>query len=446
MKYHVVVVDDEPLSLTNARNILSEEGMKVSCLRSGEDLLCFLTKNSPDLILLDILMPEMDGFETYRALREYEEKTERNKTPVVFLSGDDSSESERKGLKAGASDFICKPFDKVILVNRVNNIITNSKMIESLTEEVALDGLTGFLNKTSSVERICKCCEDSSGALMVFDLDNFKLVNDLYGHDMGDMVLVEFAKIIKNNIREGDVIGRIGGDEFIGFFPKVFTEGAVSTLNTRLNEQIKEMSFELMGNDHGIPLGISLGVSFVPLHSRDYHLLFHYADESLYKVKQNGKHGYKLYEPPVNDMIPDEDMDSEIIRISRIIKERGEGKGAQLLGQDAFSWNYRFIIRFVKRYGGEVCRIMFSLHTDIDSAALADTMNEFGNVLKTYLRKSDIFYQCKPNCYFVVLPLLSEENIEVVTKRIMDAWEQHKYSAVAKVKHVALMLKVEDDK
>ena len=86
MEYHVVVVDDEPLSLTNARNILNEQGMKVSCLRSGEDLLCFLIKNTPDLILLDILMPEMDGFETYRALRKYEEQMERPKTPVIFLS------------------------------------------------------------------------------------------------------------------------------------------------------------------------------------------------------------------------------------------------------------------------------------------------------------------------------------------------------------------------
>ena len=110
MAYWIVVVDDEPLSLTNAKNLLREQNMRVSCLRSGKDLLEFMKTHEPDLVLLDILMPDLDGFETYRALRQYEEREGKPQTPVIFVTGEDNSEAERRGLKAGASDFIHKPF------------------------------------------------------------------------------------------------------------------------------------------------------------------------------------------------------------------------------------------------------------------------------------------------------------------------------------------------
>ena len=133
MGYWIVVVDDEPLSLTNAKNLLSTHDMKVSCLRSGSDLLKFMGKNDPDLILLDILMPVMDGFETYKSLRMMEENSGKRKTPVIFLTGENNRETERRGLKAGASDFIRKPFDRDVLVKRIKNTIENSRTIESLT-------------------------------------------------------------------------------------------------------------------------------------------------------------------------------------------------------------------------------------------------------------------------------------------------------------------------
>ena len=126
MDYWIVVVDDEPLSLTNAKNLLRANNMRTSCLRSGRELLDFVEKHTPDLILLDVLMPEMDGFETYRALRQFEADEGRPEIPVIFLTGEDNSEAERRGLKAGASDFIHKPFDEDILIKRINNTIFNS--------------------------------------------------------------------------------------------------------------------------------------------------------------------------------------------------------------------------------------------------------------------------------------------------------------------------------
>ena len=446
MSYWIAVVDDEPLSLTNAKNLLGEQNMRVSCLRSGRDLMRFMEKNTPDLILLDILMPEMDGFETYHALREFEERTGIAQIPVIFLTGESNSETERRGLKAGASDYIRKPFDKDILIKRINNTIMNSKMIESLTEEATVDKLTGFLNKSSGTDRIARLLKRRPGALLIFDLDSFKLVNDLYGHDMGDRVLVAFSDIVKYHIRTEDVISRIGGDEFMGYFADVDDEEAVASLTARLNEQLMKEAEVLMGRDHGIPLGISVGAVFAPEQTNDYQILFQYADSALYKVKQNGKHGYEIYDPVSEKDSVQDDLEGELLRVTQIVEERGKGKGAMLLGQEAFSWNYRFIIRFIKRYRGGANRILFSLTADEKGVIFSEMVAEFGNVLKDSLRKSDIIFQSKPNQFFAVLPQLTQKDTPKVIQRVMNAWERTGYLNRVRIDYVTAVLTAEDDR
>lgn len=440
MGYWIVVVDDDPFSLTNAKNLLREKNMRVSCLRSGSDLLEFVEKHTPDLILLDILMPDMDGFETYRALRQYEKREGKTQIPIIFLTGEDNSETERRGLKAGASDFIHKPFDKDILIKRINNTITNSKTIESLTEEATVDKLTGFLNKASGTEKISELCRTSSGALMIMDLDSFKLVNDLYGHDMGDRVLVAFAGIVRLNVRTDDVVCRIGGDEFMAFFSDMTDEEAVASLTERLNSQLIMKAESLMGADFGISLGISIGAVFTSKDANEYPILFKYADNALYEVKREGKHSYNIYDPEISTVNEEEDLDKELFRIIQIVSERGEGKGAMLLGQDAFSWNYRFMDRFLSRHGGKASRILFSLSSDEKSVIFSEMVSEFGKVLEKSLRKSDIILQLRQNSYFVVSPLLDEDDTAGVIDRIMQTWKSKAYHDRIKIKYATSLL------
>ncbi len=441
MGYWIAVVDDEPFSLTNAKNLLREENMRVSCLRSGNDLLEFIINHTPDLILLDILMPDMDGFETYRALRQYEEDNGMSPIPVIFLTGENNSETERRGLKAGASDFIHKPFDKDILIKRIRNTIDNSKMIESLTEEVTIDRLTGFLNKASGTEKVSELCRETTGALVIMDLDNFKLVNDLYGHDMGDRVLVAFSGIVRLNVRADDVVCRIGGDEFMAFFPGLYDEDSVASLTGRLNGQLMKEAEILMGEDYGIPLGISVGAAFSDEHMRDHQILFRYADSALYEAKRSGRHGYCIYESGVSTEKNEEDIGDELTRITQIMSERTGGKGALLLGQDAFSWNYRFIERFFSRYGGVADRILFSLSSDETGIIFSEMVSEFGSVLVNTLRKSDIIIQWQQNMYFVVLPMLSPDNEAGVINRIMKAWTALGYKDRVKIDYAASVLR-----
>ena len=432
----VVVVDDEVLSLTNAKNILGAQGMRVSCLKSGKDLLRFMENNTPDLILLDVLMPEMNGFETLQALRRFEEEKGRHETPVIFLTGDNDSKTEQRGLHAGASDFIRKPFHREILLTRIQNTIEKSRTIENLTEEAAIDKLTGFLNKASGTKRIEGLCESASGALMILDLDNFKLVNDLYGHDMGDRVLAAFARILKINTREKDVLSRIGGDEFMAFFMDISDERAVASVSGRVNDQLMTECRELMGNDFDIPIGVSVGVSMIPQHGTEYERLFQLADQTLYKVKQGGKHGYGIYDSGAEEEKISDPV-REMERISRILEERGTGCGALLLGQEAFSVSYRYILRYAKRYSRTVTKLLLTLTAETEETELLSAVESFSEVLQRNLRKSDIILKHSANQFFLLLPELEKKDVDCVVNRITEVWKTEGRRQTVRISHVA---------
>ncbi len=433
MSYRIVVVDDDLLSLKSAKALLDDQDMLVSCLRSGKDLLKYLEKNTPDIILLDILMPDMDGFETYRAVRNLEEKEKKPQTPIIFLTGENNSEVERRGLKEGASDFIRKPLDKDILVKRIANTVDSNRKIESLTEEATLDKLTGFLNKASGTDKISDMCEIQEGALMLLDLDNFKLVNDLFGHDMGDRVLVAFSNVVRHYVRSDDVVCRIGGDEFMAFLPKLLVENAVASLTERLNLRLAREADNLMGENHGIPLGISIGVAFAPFHAKEYNALFHYADTALYRAKQNGKHSYAIYETQDFTASDEGNLEHELERVSQILGERGDRKGTMILGKEAFSWNYRFIIRFIERYNAVATKMLLSLSFGAGSVPAHECIEEFSKVLQKNLRSSDIIFQNRPNQFFIVLPLLSREDAPSVVDRVLTAWADTPYADLLRI-------------
>ena len=146
------------------------------------------------------------------------------------------------------------------------------------------------------------------------------------------------------------------------FLPDLSDEKALASFSERLNRKLSAEADKLMGTDHGIPLGISMGAAFANIHGEEYSKLFQYADMALYRVKNNGKHGIAIYEAEEYSL-NEENLEQELIRTSQILSERGERKGARILGKEAFSWNYRFIIRFMDRYNGVATRLLISLST-----------------------------------------------------------------------------------
>lgn len=421
----IIVVDDDTANLKIAGHILSKNNMRVTALKSGKSFLEYIDGNGmPDLVLLDIMMPEMDGFETLVKLRELETRKGLMKTPVIFLTADEDVDTETRGFEVGVSDFIRKPFNPDVLLRRIGNIMSNSQEMQSLKSEASTDKLTGFLNKAATGVELSKTCSDQTGCLMMIDLDSFKLVNDLYGHEMGDKVLIGFADLLRKTMPADSKCGRIGGDEFTAFAMGVTTEEKVRDITVRLNEDLVRKAKDLMGEDMGIPLGISIGGIFVPRFGNDYNSLLKLADKSLYNVKKNGKHGYELYN---EDVFEDSDnTEIDIRTISEILGERSIQNVALQLDRDAFSHVYRYIIRYAIRHHINACKMLFTLEPSagVSEGSFADSVDEFGTHIRESLRKSDIFMRNNKNHYFVFLTDIREDSVQKVADHIINGWKK----------------------
>ena len=218
----VLIVDDDPVMLRLASIIISKH-FQVVTASSGEEALKIFETEKPDLVLSDLLMPEMDGYELHRILQEKNSES----VPIVFMTADEDEDSERRGFDIGVDDYIHKPFKADVLLRRIQNVLRNSNKIRGLKQAVDLDALTGLLNKTTSQRKISDLCRKHQGVLMIIDLDSFKMINDLYGHSIGDKILIRFAALIKEIINASDLAGRIGGDTFIVFCQDIQNETTI---------------------------------------------------------------------------------------------------------------------------------------------------------------------------------------------------------------------------
>ncbi|MBR3039647.1 MAG: response regulator [Lachnospiraceae bacterium] len=421
----IVVVDDDPTNLKIAGHILGKHQKRVSLLSSGMELLDFMKENEPNIILLDINMPGIDGFETLEKLRAYEKENKAEETPVIFLTADTDLSTESRGFAVGVSDYIRKPFDPDILVKRIDNIIENHEKLLRVQEEAAKDGLTGLMNKESLNERMEEVCKKTAGYFMIIDLDSFKLVNDLHGHDMGDKVLIAFSDILKKNFHSDTILGRIGGDEFAAFSSRIESEAEIRRLTVEINTELVAAARELMGEDMDIPLGASIGAMLVSEMGSDYTDVFRSADRALYRAKENGKHGYLIYNYEEFDST-DDNQPKNLKSISMILAERNIPNTALQLEMDSFVHVYRFAMRYIMRYHRNACKLLFTL-----SSPKADSDTEYEELCDLFcthardlLRKSDLVMQYRKNQLFVLLTDIKEDAISHVIGSILRTWKK----------------------
>lgn len=419
----IIVVDDDTANLKMAGHILSKNNMRVTALKSGSSFLEYVNENGmPDLVLLDIKMPVMDGFETLEKLRQIEHQKGLMKTPVIFLTADEDVDTETRGFEVGVSDFIRKPFNPDVLLRRIDNIMSNSQQMHDLKSEATIDKLTGFLNKAATAAELSKDCSEKTGCLMMIDLDSFKLVNDIYGHAMGDKVLIACADIIRNAVPEGSKCGRLGGDEFTTFAVGVSSVQDVADIAAKINQDIVKSAKELMGDDMSIPLGASIGGIFVPRFGNDYNSLLKLADKSLYTVKKNGKHGYGLYSDEVEEDEGNAQLD--IHTLSEILGERSVQDVALQLDKESFSPVYRYVIRYIIRHHINACKVLFTIAPagGKADAEFYNNVDEFGKHIRGSLRKSDIFMRNNKDQYFVFLTDIRPDSVNKVISHIVDSW------------------------
>ena len=289
-KYSVLVVDDENSNIMALTHILNPEYV-VYAAKNGEKAIAAAEKHLPDVILLDIIMPEMDGYAALAALKKSEQA---HNIPVIFITGLSNIADEEKGLALGAADYISKPFSPVIVKLRVQNqikILEQFRIIERLS---TLDQLTSIPNRRGFDIRMnmewCRAIREQTPlSILIMDVDKFKTYNDTHGHQQGDVVLRAVAKVVTESIsRASDFAARWGGEEFIVLLPNADLDGAL---------HVAELIRISIGNEIIPCLGgtetkvtVSVGVNaLTPKPGSSCDEFLSGADKALYKAKESGR-------------------------------------------------------------------------------------------------------------------------------------------------------------
>ncbi len=290
-KPKILIVDDEPFNVIYLTGILKSLGDIVSAT-NGEEALAMARAENPDLIVLDVVMPGIDGHEVCRRLKG-DEATQP--IPVIFVTANDMLEDEVLGLELGAVDFIRKPIHPRITLSRVRNHLDAKRHRELLEELAFIDGLTGIANRRRFDEVLAdelKRCARSGKpvSLVLMDIDHFKAYNDNYGHGGGDECLRRVAAAFEDAVqRPADTVARYGGEEFAYILPETDIAGAQAVAEILL-EAVRALGEKHEFSTAGSIVTISAGVaSVIPADGYAPQALIEAADECLYEAKKAGR-------------------------------------------------------------------------------------------------------------------------------------------------------------
>jgi diguanylate cyclase (GGDEF)-like protein len=290
-EFTVLIVDDEKSNIDVLSYILQND-YNVTVAKSGEAALKRAAKDKPDLILLDIIMDDMNG---YQVLAELREDAELKKIPVMFITGLSTPEDEEKGLTLGAVDYICKPFNPAIVKARVATHIKIVKQMKTIERFGLIDALTELPNKrsfnnTMEIEWGRGLRQNLSLSLLMIDIDYFKIYNDTYGHPQGDVVLKKVAKAILTSVKRiTDLAYRWGGEEFAVILPETQRDGA-TVVAEGIRVAVEAVGIPTKRNGEDFVVTVSLGAaSLMPNSASTSMTLIEHADKALYNAKRSGR-------------------------------------------------------------------------------------------------------------------------------------------------------------
>jgi diguanylate cyclase (GGDEF)-like protein len=340
LKGNILIVDDNPDNLRFLYKFLSTSGYKVRSAINGKIALTAVEMAPPDLILLDIQMPEMDG---YAVCKHIKENAKNRDIPVIFITALDAMMDKVKAFSLGAVDYITKPFQLQEVLLRVENQLSLqaakaeifqlnaelesrvvertaelSKANEQLKQEIRErqrveeqllhlafhDPLTGLPNRTLFIKQLQKCFqkakEDSNYlfAVLFIDCDRFKLVNDSLGHVVGDRVLIEIANRLQSCLRYQDTLARLGSDEFTMILEDIQDIQDAVNLTETIQQQL-QVPLRFGESDIFINASIGIALNIEPYEKPEY--ILRDADIAMYQAKSLGDSGYKVFEPSMRD-------------------------------------------------------------------------------------------------------------------------------------------------
>ncbi len=300
----VLVVDDVPVNIQLLSTYLSGEGYYVISARNGLEALDQIQKNRPDLVLLDVMMPKMNGFEVCEIVKA---DKETKFIPVIMVTALNELQDKIRGMNSGADDFICKPFNKLELLVRVRSLLRIKSLNDALSEKVIelqrakeelrqlaiTDGLTTLYNYRYFQEQLLQELNRARRhnlqvSLVMIDIDHFKSYNDTHGHPAGDGVLRKIAHLLKSNIRNIDLASRYGGEEFSLVLIET-NKSAAGIVAEKIRNLVESQFFEFEESQPTGKITISTGVATFPADGEDFDQLVNAADQRLYRAKQAGR-------------------------------------------------------------------------------------------------------------------------------------------------------------
>jgi diguanylate cyclase (GGDEF)-like protein len=282
--YRIMVVEDSPTTASICASILEEAGMFTAVVTEPLQIMQTLIEFTPELILMDMYMPECTGLDLAGVIRQ---QSAYFSIPIVFLSAETDLEKQLKAIQLGGDDFLTKPIRNEHLVSIVTSRVQRSRNLRSFMER---DSLTGLYNHARTKEQleleILKARRSSTELVFaMIDIDHFKRVNDTYGHPIGDRVIKNLARLLVQSLRKSDIVGRYGGEEFVVLLPEVSLDIGRQVLE-RLRQNFSELKHYAEGQEFSCTF--SCGLAAYPEAENSYNLN-RLADAALYIAKNQGR-------------------------------------------------------------------------------------------------------------------------------------------------------------
>ncbi len=295
MSEKILIVDDNKNNLRLLQNILEDEDFEVFATSNSLEVVGMTVEVKPSAILLDVMMPGLDGFEVFSLLKK--EPTAKD-IPVIMITARTDAQDLKTAFDLGVFDYIKKPIDEVEVIARVKSSLRFKEQQDKLKKMAFTDGLTGLFNHALLIELFEKeyrklKCNKSNIAFMMLDIDYFKKVNDTYGHPAGDMILKQIAEILINHTRFSDIVGRYGGEEFGIFLPET-NEQEACLISEKIRQTVESNYFDI--GSEKIKITLSIGIcSSEYVETVKYKEVIKKADEALYQAKMNGRNRVELF-------------------------------------------------------------------------------------------------------------------------------------------------------
>lgn len=342
----ILIADDDRSMRLALMNMLDSDEYDLHEVENGQEALEYCTKNMPDLVLLDAMMPQMDGFNACEKIRTLENG---GHIPILIVTALDDEESIERAFKVGATDYPPKPLHFAVLRQRISRLLHAAGVERHVRQLAYTDPLTGLPNRTTLASHLngllvkARASKDMV-AMLFLDLDRFKLVNDTLGHNIGDLLLKAVSGRLQRCVRGGDMVARLGGDEFTIIIDRARSREAVARIAQTICDSI-EQPFSFSGQE--IFVSTSIGISLYPLDGDDISDLMKHADTAMFRAKEVGS-SYFFYESDMEAAVTRKvEIEADLRRavnrdqIDVYFQPKADLKTNQIVGMEALvRWNH----------------------------------------------------------------------------------------------------------